>query len=239
MLYAGGMTPTHAAAITERPPHLEPESLADLTVGERMGIARKRARVSTTDMGEQLGVHRNTVNNYEAGRTPVNKPTMFMWAAITGSSYEWLTGAKFAELTPFNRMLAEFPDIFIEANKPLPDDLERFSVPVNTKEGWLDSPTEDQYRAFLAHGDLISALLHKRIVAEKDVDGNWTGRYLRNEPELEEDATPNGEGTVTSIVNRRYRNANPHLGRSGTPQTQKTNGTDNRRTCANGTEDAR
>ena len=148
MLYAGGDgTPPDSVQPSPRDhPASGPRASRDLTVGERMGAspASVRARVSThRHVGEQLGVHRNTVNNDSrphAGQS--NRPCSCGRAITSSTADEWLTGAKFAELTPFNRMLAEFPDIFIEdQTSRSPDDLERFSVPVSTKEGWLDSPT--------------------------------------------------------------------------------------------------
>lgn len=53
----------------------------------------KSMRVSgktATALSSDLGVHRNTVNNYLAGRTEVDRRTLIAWAFATGVPFAWL-----------------------------------------------------------------------------------------------------------------------------------------------------
>lgn len=60
------------------------------TEGDRLGKALRHADVSNQGMADYLGVSRNTVGNYIAGRTPVDKRTRMLWALRTGVAIDWL-----------------------------------------------------------------------------------------------------------------------------------------------------
>lgn len=58
----------------------------------RLGLALEAADVSVHEMADELGVSRNTVGNYLAGRTRPHKAVLRVWALRTGVPYEWLAG---------------------------------------------------------------------------------------------------------------------------------------------------
>lgn len=45
---------------------------------------------SATALAADLGVHRNTVNNYLSAKTPIDRRTLIAWALITGVPLAWL-----------------------------------------------------------------------------------------------------------------------------------------------------
>lgn len=62
------------------------------TLGDRLAKARRHARLSTTEMAEELGFGRYTIHNYESDRTRPNKGTLMLWAIRCDVDYEWLVG---------------------------------------------------------------------------------------------------------------------------------------------------
>lgn len=53
----------------------------------------KSMRVSghtTTSLSKALDVHRNTISNYLAGRTTIDRRTLIAWSFATGVPLEWL-----------------------------------------------------------------------------------------------------------------------------------------------------
>lgn len=71
------------------------------TVGDRLAKALDHADVSVQEMAEYLGISRNTVGNYIAGRTHARRGTVLAWALRTGVPAEWLlTGEVPADPTP-------------------------------------------------------------------------------------------------------------------------------------------
>ena len=57
---------------------------------DRMHKALRLRGMKATTMAEALGVHRNTVNNYLSGKTPVDRRTLIAWAEITDVPLKWL-----------------------------------------------------------------------------------------------------------------------------------------------------
>lgn len=57
----------------------------------RLALALDHSGVSVHDMADELGVSRNTVGNYLAGRTRPAKAVLRVWALRTGTPYEWLS----------------------------------------------------------------------------------------------------------------------------------------------------
>lgn len=56
----------------------------------RLALALDYSGVSVHDMADELGVSRNTVGNYLAGRTTPHKAVLRVWALRTGVPFEWL-----------------------------------------------------------------------------------------------------------------------------------------------------
>lgn len=57
------------------------------TQGDRLWKSLSIANVSNQEMADILGVARNTVGNYIAGRTPIPEGFLRLWAMRTGVSY--------------------------------------------------------------------------------------------------------------------------------------------------------
>jgi transcriptional regulator with XRE-family HTH domain len=54
---------------------------------------RKAMRISghtNKTLGDALGVHRNSINNYLSGRSPVDRRTLIAWSFACGVPLEWL-----------------------------------------------------------------------------------------------------------------------------------------------------
>lgn len=75
------------------------------TLGELMEKARRDAKVSTSEMALYFGVHRKTINNWEAGRTHPSRADIRTWAErcnqpwftlegirdLLGGDFRWIT----------------------------------------------------------------------------------------------------------------------------------------------------
>lgn len=72
-------------------------SPADLEIDQvdRLHKSLRIAGMTSGQMAEYLGVHRNTVSNYLGGKS-VDKRTLMLWALRTGVPYEWLQSGKVA-----------------------------------------------------------------------------------------------------------------------------------------------
>lgn len=57
---------------------------------DRLRKAMRLSGKSVTDMATDLGIHRNTVNNYLSNKTPLDRRTLMAWALVTGVPPEWL-----------------------------------------------------------------------------------------------------------------------------------------------------
>lgn len=65
-------------------------TIPEWTVGDRLAKARQSARVSRDEMAQLLGVHRNTVSNYERGTTAPSVAVLRVWAQRCEVPFEWL-----------------------------------------------------------------------------------------------------------------------------------------------------
>ncbi len=61
-----------------------------LELRHRLGLALDYARISVSEMADELGVSRNTAGNYLAGRTRPNRAALRVWALRCGVPFEWL-----------------------------------------------------------------------------------------------------------------------------------------------------
>lgn len=60
----------------------------------RLSLALDHADVSVQEMADELGLSRNTVGNYLAGRTRPHKAVLRVWALRCGVPYEWLVSGE-------------------------------------------------------------------------------------------------------------------------------------------------
>lgn len=59
---------------------------------DRLAKSLRVSGMAAVDMAVALGVHRNTVNNYLNGRTPIPRSTLIAWAFVCAPevTVEWL-----------------------------------------------------------------------------------------------------------------------------------------------------
>lgn len=60
------------------------------TIGDRLRKARETADIGPTEMADRIGISRNSVANYEHGRTKPRTIVLNAWALATGVAREWL-----------------------------------------------------------------------------------------------------------------------------------------------------
>lgn len=63
------------------------------TLGDRLRKARETAGLEVGQLAEVIGVHRQSISNYESGRTSPRRPVLRMWALVTGVDEAWLSTA--------------------------------------------------------------------------------------------------------------------------------------------------
>lgn len=63
------------------------------TLGDRLRKAREYAGLTQKELGETLGVARDSVRRWEGDKSVPHRPVLRMWAMRCGVLYEWLTGA--------------------------------------------------------------------------------------------------------------------------------------------------
>lgn len=56
----------------------------DITMGDRMRLARLKSGLEQEEIAEILGVSSSTISNWENGRTSVKVPFLSAWAQVTG-----------------------------------------------------------------------------------------------------------------------------------------------------------
>ena len=68
--------------------------IPEFTIGDRLRKARELTGLDRAEFAGELGISRNTVNNYEAGHTRPRLLALRAWAMRTGVPLTWLqTGA--------------------------------------------------------------------------------------------------------------------------------------------------
>lgn len=76
-----------AMTLIEQPP------TPAFTLGEHLAKVRELRGLTPADMAALLDCHVNTVRNYEAGRTPVRRPVVVMYADEDPIYLRWLMSA--------------------------------------------------------------------------------------------------------------------------------------------------
>lgn len=71
-------------------PDAEVGSVPQWTLGDRLRKAREHAGLQQVELGDDLGIVRNTVGNYEGDHTRPQRPTIVLWALRCGVPLEWL-----------------------------------------------------------------------------------------------------------------------------------------------------
>lgn len=61
-----------------------------------MAKAMRVAGKSGSQLADELGVHRNTINNYLHGRSTPDRRTLMAWAMACGVPLEWLERGEWA-----------------------------------------------------------------------------------------------------------------------------------------------
>ena len=79
--------------------------IPQFTLGDRLQVALDRAGVTVTEMALRLGVSRQTVGNYIAGRTNPKRAVIEVWADFTGVYAEWLLTGR-DDMIPADRQLS-------------------------------------------------------------------------------------------------------------------------------------
>ena len=60
------------------------------TLGDRLRKAREMTGLEATQFADEIGVHRQSIANYEKGKTRPRRIVLQAWAVRTGVSLEWL-----------------------------------------------------------------------------------------------------------------------------------------------------
>lgn len=76
------------------------ENVPTFGLRHRLALALEAAEVSVAAMADELGVSRNTVGNYLAGRTTPPRPTLRVWALRCGVPFEWLWTGEVPQTPP-------------------------------------------------------------------------------------------------------------------------------------------
>jgi len=63
-------------------------------------------------MATELGVARNTVGNYLAGRSRPSKSVLRVWALRTGVPFEWLQSGKVGDLGDISPVTIGYPAVW-------------------------------------------------------------------------------------------------------------------------------
>jgi transcriptional regulator with XRE-family HTH domain len=75
------------------------------TLTDRLRKARELTQLQQKEFADQLGVNRNTVNNYELAKTKPQVVVLRAWAAAAGVDYDWLVEGTEFETRPPGRGL--------------------------------------------------------------------------------------------------------------------------------------
>lgn len=77
--------------------HNNPYAGLEFTMADRLEKALAFADVSVQDMADALGVSRQTVSNYTAGRTRPSKLAIREWSMRTGAPLAWILTGQFPD----------------------------------------------------------------------------------------------------------------------------------------------
>lgn len=69
--------------------HTTPQALA-FDLHDRLHKSLRLSGKSATTLAADLGVHRNTINNYLSGKTAIDRRTLIAWALVTNVPLQWL-----------------------------------------------------------------------------------------------------------------------------------------------------
>lgn len=96
----------------------------DFTVCDRMKKARQSAGLSQTELGQRLGIHKNSVSNWERDPQP-SVAMLIAWAYFTGCPVDWLCGQDVEIVAPTagfepatHELYAQVVDLFSARNAP-------------------------------------------------------------------------------------------------------------------------
>ena len=64
--------------------------IPEIRLHHRLAIALQEADMDRQTMAAELGIHRNSVHNYAAGRSKPSKSVVLHWALLTGIDPHWL-----------------------------------------------------------------------------------------------------------------------------------------------------
>lgn len=65
--------------------------IPEWTVADRLRKAREATGMDAREFAEHVGISRNTVSNYENGKTTrINRPMLAAWSMATGVPIQWL-----------------------------------------------------------------------------------------------------------------------------------------------------
>jgi transcriptional regulator with XRE-family HTH domain len=85
------------------------------TIADRLRKAREVTGMDQREFADHIGISRNTVTNYETGKTTrFSRPMLAAWAMATGVPLEWLEGMK----APHPGKPDEGPDVRHEGVEP-------------------------------------------------------------------------------------------------------------------------
>lgn len=65
-------------------------SVPHFEMRHRLALALEWAHVPVSEMAEELGISRNTVGNYLAGRTVPSRAILRVWSLRCGVPFDWL-----------------------------------------------------------------------------------------------------------------------------------------------------
>ena len=69
--------------------------IPEWTVADRLRKAREATGMDAREFADHVGISRNTVSNYENGKTTrINRPMLAAWSMATGVPAEWLATGK-------------------------------------------------------------------------------------------------------------------------------------------------
>lgn len=74
------------------PEPASPSAVPTWTLADRLRKARIYAGYDQTELEARTGISRQSISNYENGRTVPSRPVLLSWAIACGVDLEWLAG---------------------------------------------------------------------------------------------------------------------------------------------------